>query len=74
VRNRANGFYANHHLDGQVWLNNTAYRNSTDYNMLCSTNNSSSAGDVAGYNHVMKNNLGYKGGTEVAISTKVPAT
>ena len=66
VRNRANGFYANHHLDGQVWLNNTAYRNSTDYNMLCSTNNSSSAGDVAGYNHVMKNNLGYKGGTEVA--------
>ena len=66
VRNRANGFYANHHLDGQIWLNNTAYRNSTDYNMLCSTNNSSSAGDVPGYNHVMKNNLGYKGGTEVA--------
>jgi pectate lyase len=59
VRNRASGFYANHHLDGQVWLNNTAYRNATDYNMLCSTNNSSSAGDVPGYNHVMKNNLGY---------------
>ena len=34
----------NHHLDGQVWLNNTAYRNATDYNMLCSTNNASSAG------------------------------
>jgi len=59
VSNRANGFYANHHLDGQVWLNNTAYRNSVNYNMLCSTNNSSSAGDVPGYNHVMKNNLGY---------------
>ena len=27
--------------------------------MLCSTNNSSKAGDVPGYNHVMKNNLGY---------------
>jgi hypothetical protein len=66
VRNRASGFYANHHLDGQVWLNNTAYRNGTDYNMLCSTNNSSSAGDVPGFNHVMKNNLGYKGSTEVA--------
>jgi pectate lyase len=66
VRNRASGFYANHHLDGQVWLNNTAYRNATDYNMLCSTNNSSSAGDVPGYNQVMKNNLGYKGSTEVA--------
>ena len=26
VSNRASGFYANHHLDGQVWLNNTAYR------------------------------------------------
>jgi Pel9A-like, right handed beta helix region len=66
VRNRASGFYANHHLDGQVWLNNTAYRNGTDYNMLCSTNNSSSAGDVPGFDQVMKNNLGYKGGTEVA--------
>ena len=66
VRNRANGFYANHHLDGQVWLNNTAYRNSTDFNMLCSTNNSSSAGDVPGFNQVMKNNLGFKGSTELA--------
>ena len=59
VSNRANGFYANHHLDGQVWLNNTAYRNSVNYDMLCSTNNASSAGDVPGYNQVMKNNLGY---------------
>ena len=66
VRNRASGFYANHHLDGQIWLNNTAYRNGTDYNMLCSTNNASSAGDVPGFNQVMKNNLGYKGTTELA--------
>jgi hypothetical protein len=61
VSNRANGFYANHHLDGQVWLNNTAYRNSVNYDMLCSTNNSSAAGDVPGFNQVMKNNLGYSG-------------
>jgi pectate lyase len=66
VRNRASGFYANHHLDGQIWFNNTAYRNSTDYNMLCSTNNTSSAYDVPGFNQVMKNNLGYKGGAEVS--------
>lgn len=66
VRNRANGFYANHHLDGQVWINNTAYHNAVNYNMLCSINNSNSAGDVPGFNHVMKNNLGYKGGTEVS--------
>jgi pectate lyase len=59
VSNRANGFYANHHLDGQVWINNTAYRNSINYEMLCSTNNASSAGDVPGFNHVMKNNLGF---------------
>jgi pectate lyase len=59
VRNRASGFYANHHLDGQVWLNNTAYRNNINFNMLCSTNNASSAGDCPGYDHVMKNNIGY---------------
>jgi len=59
VSNRANGFYANHHLDGQIWLNNTAYRNSVNYDMLCSTNNSSSAGDTPGFDHVMKNNLGF---------------
>jgi hypothetical protein len=59
ARNRASGFYANHHLDGQIWLNNTAYRNATDYNMLCSSNNASSAGDTPGFNQVMKNNLGY---------------
>jgi hypothetical protein len=66
VRNHANGIYANHHLGGENFFNNTSYRNSTDYNMLCSTNNSSSAGDVPGYGHVMKNNLGFKGSTEVS--------
>lgn len=65
VKNRANGIYANHHLDGQTWINNTAYRNSVNYDMLCSTNNSSTAGDVPGFNHILKNNLGYKGGTEM---------
>jgi len=59
VSNRANGFYANHHLDGQIWLNNTAYRNSANYNMLCSTNDSSGTNDAPGFNQVMKNNLGY---------------
>jgi len=66
VRNSASGFYANHHLDGQIWLNNTAYRNADDFNMLCSSNNSSPSGDVPGFNHVMKNNLGYN-----ASSTEV---
>ncbi len=66
VRNRANGFYANHHMGGINWFNNTAYRNATDFNMLCNTNNTSTTNDVPGFGHVMKNNLGYKGGTEVS--------
>jgi pectate lyase len=66
VRNRANGFYANHHMGGINWFNNTAYRNATDFNMLCNTNNTSGTNDVPGFGQVMKNNLGYKGGTEVS--------
>jgi hypothetical protein len=66
VRNRANGLYANHHMGGIDWFNNTAYRNSTDYNMLCNTNNTSGRYDVPGFDQVMKNNLGYKGRTEVS--------
>ena len=65
VRNRANGIYANHHLDGQIWINNTSYKNTVNYDMLCSVGNNSSTNDVPGFNHVMKNNLGFKGGTEV---------
>lgn len=60
VSNRVNGFYANHHMDGQIWFNNTAYRNNTDFNMLCNTNNTSTLYDVPGFNHIMKNNLGYR--------------
>ena len=66
VRNRASGFYANHHLGGINWFNNTAYRNAINYNMLCNTNDVSGTNDVPGFGHVMKNNLGYKGSTEVA--------
>ncbi|MBN2610417.1 MAG: DUF4990 domain-containing protein [Bacteroidales bacterium] len=69
VRNKANGFYANHHLGGIDWYNNSAYYNGTNYNMLCATYNSSSntATDTDGYDHKMRNNLGYDArGTEVA--------
>jgi hypothetical protein len=66
VRNRANGFYANHHTGGLDWFNNTAYRNGVNYNMLCNLDAQSSTNDVPGFNHVMKNNLGYKGSTEVS--------
>ncbi len=53
---------------GTYFLKNTniTATNGTHVNMLCSTNNSSSAYDVPGFNHVLNNNLGYKGTTEVA--------
>ena len=62
VGNRASGFYANHHTGGLDWIGNTAIHNiSANFNMLCSTNNSSYDGDVAGFDQYMKNNLSYLG-------------
>jgi len=61
VRNRVNGFYSNHHMNGSDWFCNTGFSNSVNFNMLCNTNNTSGTNDVAGFAHVMKNNLGYQG-------------
>lgn len=66
VRNRASGFYANHHTGGLDWFNNTAYRNGANYNLLCNLNAQSGTNDVPGFDQVMKNNLGYRGNSEVA--------
>ncbi len=63
ARNKASGFYANHHLGGNDWFNNTAYRNSTNFKMLCRS--ADNATELPGYGHKMKNNLGYKGRREV---------
>jgi hypothetical protein len=59
VRNKANGFYSNHHLSGSDWYNNTAYLNSTNYNMLNrkAKNSTDYLTDVPGYDHVIKNNI-----------------
>lgn len=64
VKNKASGFYSNHHVGGSDWFNNTAYRNGTNFNMLSTL--SDNLTDVPGYGHNMKNNLGYLGGTEVS--------
>jgi len=61
VRNKANGFYSNHHLEGNYWYNNSAYKNSSNYNMVNRESGTSDNINVNGYNHVLKNNLGYKG-------------
>jgi hypothetical protein len=63
VRNKASGFYSNHHITGSFWYNNTAYRNNVDYNML--NRLPDNVTDVPGYKHILKNNLGYKGNQEL---------
>ncbi|MGC4103815.1 right-handed parallel beta-helix repeat-containing protein [Ferruginibacter sp.] len=63
VRNKANGFYSNHHTGGSNWYNNSGYRNGSNYNML--NRLIDTVLDVPGFDHVMSNNLGYKGGKEI---------
>jgi len=60
VRNRASGFYANHHTGGLDWFNNTAYRNARNFNLLNNINALGTSNDVPGFDHVVKNNLGYR--------------
>ena len=60
VRNKANGFYSNHHLTGNTWLSNSAYRNSVNFNMVNRESTTSTNLWVDGYDHVLKNNLGYQ--------------
>lgn len=61
VKNKQSGFYANHHLEGNYWYNNTAYKNKINYNMLnCVALNPTDFGtDGPGWNHEMANNLGF---------------
>ena len=66
-RNKANGFYSNHHVvTGNSFYNNTAYRNSINYNMLSQQiTKSSKTGndttlDCAGINHVLHNNISFR--------------
>ena len=57
VRNKASGFYSNHHIGGSDWFNNTAYRNGSNFNMLCRLADNRT--DVDGYGHKLRNNLSY---------------
>ncbi|WP_026712418.1 right-handed parallel beta-helix repeat-containing protein [Flavobacterium daejeonense] len=61
VRNKQSGFYANHHLEGNFWYNNTAYKNRRNYNMVnCLALNPTDFGtDGPGWNHKLINNLGF---------------
>lgn len=66
-RNKANGIYANHHVEtGSYWYNNTAYRNSTNFNMLSQriTKSSKTGADTTldcpGFNHILNNNVSFR--------------
>ena len=65
VRNKVNGFYANHHPGGIDWMNNTAYRNRTNFN-LRGRDPADNRTIIPGRGHLLKNNLGFAGETEVA--------
>jgi hypothetical protein len=63
-KNRANGFYANHSSGGNDWLNNTAYQNGTQYNLLASTwdeagNRTDGVTLTGARAHKMRNNVGF---------------
>lgn len=64
-RNKANGFYANHHIEtGNTWLNNTAFLNKVNYNMLSQriVNPGTAEAyteDVPGLQHILYNNLSF---------------
>lgn len=66
-RNKANGFYSNHHVSAaNYFYNNTAYRNSTNFNMLSQKimkspySGADTSVDCPGYSHVLHNNLSFK--------------
>ncbi len=61
VNNKANGFYSNHHLNGNLWYHNTAYRNAYNYNMVNRESPQSQNINVDGYDHILQNNLSYRG-------------
>jgi hypothetical protein len=63
VRNKASGFYANHHLMGCDWSYNSAYRNANDFNFLMRPPDNSE--DIDGTGHRIIGNLSYRGNRDV---------
>ncbi len=64
VGNKASGFYANHHPGGSDWINNTAFRNGTNFNMLGRLADNRT--DVDGYGHKLRNNLSYQSRRDIS--------
>jgi hypothetical protein len=58
AENSNQGLYANHHLGGILWENNTGYRNPANYDMR-TRKNWEEAVDVDGYGHIIRHNLSF---------------
>lgn len=71
AENKAGGFYANHHLVGNVWHNNSAYRNGTNYHMLMRLGDNVT--DVPGFGHELRNNVGFGARRNELDAIDVPA-
>lgn len=57
VGNKNSGFYANHHPGGGDWIDNRAFRNGANYNMLGRLADNRT--DVDGAGHTLMNNLSH---------------
>ena len=71
--NKSNGFYANHHLGGNLWENNTAMYNNKNYDMTNrkEANQTGTAENVRGYGHVLRRNVSYNPKTDGAHYTTI---
>lgn len=58
VGNRSSGFYANHHPGGCDWLNNTAFRNGSNFNLQGRL--ADNVTEIDGCGHVLRNNLSHR--------------
>lgn len=56
--NKNQGFYANHHLGGLDFINNSAYRNRRNFNMVNRKSVAENV-DVDGYGHCLRGNVAY---------------
>ncbi|MFT3869646.1 MAG: right-handed parallel beta-helix repeat-containing protein [Nibricoccus sp.] len=63
VRNKASGFYSNHHPGGVDFLNNTAWKNSRNFNLQGRLMDNKT--EIDGRGHRLKNNLGFAGRIEL---------
>lgn len=71
VGNKQSGFYSNHHPGGVDFTGNTALRNKRNFNLL--NRDATNTTDVPGYDHFLRNNLGYDASLEELANADLPA-